>query len=137
VTSRKPVVSVRRIYDEPLPGHAARVLVDRLWPRGVSKERAALDEWCKEVAPSDELRRFAHTGARHEEFRRRYEAELDEPERAKALDHLRDLARTRGLVLVTATREVERGHAAVILRRLAAAGPRPAGGDGANVSGPH
>jgi uncharacterized protein YeaO (DUF488 family) len=88
------------------------VLVDRLRPRGVSKEAAGLDEWCKAVAPSDGLRRFAHSGERFEEFRRLYETELDEPERAEALEHLRAMAGERGLVLLTASRDVERSHVA-------------------------
>ena len=68
---------IKRIYEEPSPEDGYRVLVDRLWPRGISKEAAHLDEWCKDVAPSTETRReFGHDPARFEEFKTRYRAEL-------------------------------------------------------------
>ena len=72
-----PEVRVRRVYDEPAGDDGARVLVDRLWPRGLTKARADLTEWCKEVAPSTELRRwYGHDPAKFNEFARRYRAEL-------------------------------------------------------------
>ena len=91
----RPQVRVRRIYEDPDPADGDRVLVDRLWPRGMSKVRAHLDEWCKQVAPSPELRRwYAHDPAKYPEFRRRYLEELRGPDHADALaDHLRDLPR--------------------------------------------
>ena len=93
---RSGQVRVRRAYDEPEPDDGTRVLVDRLWPRGLSKARAALDEWCKNVAPSGELRTwYNHDPDRFEEFSRRYQQELQDPERAEALAHLRELARRR------------------------------------------
>jgi uncharacterized protein YeaO (DUF488 family) len=110
-------VLVRRIYDDSaLSDPGTRVLVDRLWPRGVSKERAALDEWCREVAPSTELRKwYAHDPQKFEEFSRRYVAELRErPEQHAALNHLRELARERPLILLTATRLVDLSEAAVL-----------------------
>lgn len=71
------MVTIKRVYDESSHADGYRVLVDRLWPRGVSKEKAALDEWLKEVAPSDELRKwFGHKPERFEEFRKRYLHEL-------------------------------------------------------------
>jgi len=75
-------VHVKRIYDAPGSGDGYRVLIDHVWPRGVSRERAQLDEWARELAPSDDLRRwFAHDPGRFEEFRARYRAELaDRPE---------------------------------------------------------
>jgi hypothetical protein len=82
----------------PGPGAGRRHsgLVDRIWPRGLTKARAALDEWCKEIAPSTELRKwYGHDPDRFEEFGRRYQAELAEPERARALAHLRELASGR------------------------------------------
>ena len=89
-------VRVRRAYEDPVADDGARVLVDRIWPRGLTKARAALDEWCKEIAPSTELRKwYGHDPERFEEFSRRYQAELAEPERADALAHLRELARGR------------------------------------------
>src|SRR5215471_4558686 len=87
-----PAVRVRRVYDPPDPADGHRVLVDRLWPRGLSKSAAALDEWVKAVAPSDELRRwYGHEADKFAAFRERYVAELQAPERADALAHLRRL----------------------------------------------
>lgn len=83
-------VRVRRIYDEPAPEDGARVLVDRVWPRGMTKQKAQLDEWCKQVAPSTDLRKwYGHQPERFEEFTRRYRDELTDPERAQAVLHLR------------------------------------------------
>lgn len=71
-------LSIKRAYEEPDPADGRRVLVDRLWPRGVSKERAGLDDWLKEVAPSGDLRKwFGHDASKWEEFEARYRAELD------------------------------------------------------------
>jgi uncharacterized protein YeaO (DUF488 family) len=109
------VVRVRRVYDEPEPGDGTRVLVDRIWPRGLTKAQAALDEWCKNVAPSDELRKwYRHDPDRFEEFGRRYQLELQDPPRAEALAQLRRLARDRQLTLLTATRQPEISEAAVL-----------------------
>ena len=108
-------VRVRRAYDEPEPTDGSRVLVDRLWPRGLSKARAALDEWCKNVAPSAELRTwYNHDPDRFEEFSRRYRQELNDPERAEALAHLRELARQGPLTLLTATKRADISEAAVL-----------------------
>jgi uncharacterized protein YeaO (DUF488 family) len=112
-------VRLRRVYDEPSPEDGTRVLVDRVWPRGLRKDAARLDEWAKEVAPSTELRRwYGHDPARFTEFRRRYERELAEPERRAALDRLRDLAREGTVTLLTATRDIEHSQAAVLAQRL-------------------
>ena len=105
----------RRVSEEPAPGDGTRVLVDRIWPRGLTKAKAALDEWCKNVAPSDELRKwYSHDPDRFEEFGRRYQLELQDPRRAEALAHLRELARDRRLTLLTATRQPEISEAAVL-----------------------
>jgi uncharacterized protein YeaO (DUF488 family) len=107
-------VSVGRVYDDEVP-RGTRVLVDRLWPRGVSKAAAPFDEWCKEVAPSTELRTwYGHDPERFATFRTRYLDELAEPERAAALEHLRDVTRSGRLVLMTATRDTEISAAAVL-----------------------
>ncbi|HXT42495.1 MAG TPA: DUF488 family protein [Pseudonocardiaceae bacterium] len=75
-----PQVKIGRIYDPPMPADGVRVLVDRVWPRGLRKDAARIDEWCKQVAPSTELRRwYAHDPHRFAEFARRYRAELDDP----------------------------------------------------------
>ncbi len=106
---------VRRVYDEPKRGDGTRVLVDRLWPRGLSKERAQLHEWCKDVAPSDGLRKwYGHDPARFDEFRRRYTKELATGERARAVAHLRQLAQRRTVTLLTATKSPEISEAAVL-----------------------
>jgi uncharacterized protein YeaO (DUF488 family) len=108
-------VQIRRIYDDPIPEDGTRVLVDRIWPRGVSKERAHLDEWCKQIAPSTELRKwYGHDHARFDEFTRRYRAELTDPERAAALAHLRELAGNEMLTLLTATKNIDISEAAVL-----------------------
>jgi uncharacterized protein YeaO (DUF488 family) len=118
-------VRVRRVYDEPDRDDGVRVLVDRIWPRGMTKARAALDEWCKDVAPSPELRTwYGHQPDRFEEFARRYRLELEEPIRAGALAHLRDLAGDRPVTLLTATRDPELSEAAVLAPLLVgSAGP--------------
>jgi uncharacterized protein YeaO (DUF488 family) len=108
-------VRVARIYDEPTPDDGRRILVDRLWPRGVSKERAKLDDWCKEVAPSNELRRwYAHDPERFEEFSARYRAELSEGEQAEALSRIAGDARSGVVTLLTATKMPEISEAVVI-----------------------
>ncbi|MGI5206043.1 DUF488 domain-containing protein [Spirillospora sp. CA-108201] len=112
-------VRLRRVYEAPTADDGARILVDRVWPRGLSKDKARLDEWEKDVAPSTELRKwYGHDPARFEEFTRRYDAELAEPDRAAAFDHLRELARQGTVTLLTATKDVERSQAAVIAARL-------------------
>lgn len=104
-----------RAYDEPTAHDGTRVLVDRLWPRGLSKAKAGFDEWCKEIAPSTELRRwYAHDPALFSEFRRRYREELSGGEQAQALRHLRDLAQDRPLTLLTASKAVDISEAAVL-----------------------
>ncbi len=113
--AKKPDVRLRRVYEEAGPHDGARILVDRLWPRGVSKERAGLDEWCKEIAPSTELRKwYGHVPERFNEFKRRYRAELKEPERAEALDHLKALAKDQTITLLTATKDPTISEAAVL-----------------------
>jgi uncharacterized protein YeaO (DUF488 family) len=110
----KPTVRVRRVYDEPEPQDGARVLVDRIWPRGLAKARADLDEWCKDIAPSTSLRRwYAHDPAKFDEFSRRYRRELEEPERTRALQRLRELE-SRGLTLLTATKNPDISAAHVL-----------------------
>ncbi|MFI5799137.1 DUF488 domain-containing protein [Streptomyces sp. NPDC051677] len=112
-------VRVRRVYDPPEPDDGVRVLVDRLWPRGVSKDAAHVDEWPKGLTPSTELRRWYHAGeGSFEEFRRRYEAELTDPEAAELLEHVRELAAEGSVTLVTAGKASAHSHTAVLLRLL-------------------
>jgi uncharacterized protein YeaO (DUF488 family) len=108
-------VRIRRVYDEPEDDDGVRVLVDRIWPRGMTKARAALDEWCKDVGPSNELRKwYSHDPAKFEGFTRLYLVELEQAERARALQHLRDLASDRRLTLLTASKAVDISEAAVL-----------------------
>ena len=111
---------VARIYEKSSAADGRRILVDRLWPRGVSKARAELDEWCKEVAPSDELRRwYGHDPNRFEEFASRYRAELAEGEQAEALARIADEARTGVVTLLTATKRPDISEAAVLKSAIA------------------
>jgi uncharacterized protein YeaO (DUF488 family)/predicted ArsR family transcriptional regulator len=120
----RPSVRVRRVYDEPAADDGKRVLVDRLWPRGMSKDRAQLDEWCKTVAPSSELRTwYHHEPERFEEFTRRYLDELGHPERADALAHLRELSGQGSLTLLTATKSTALSEAAVLADLLTGSAP--------------
>jgi uncharacterized protein YeaO (DUF488 family) len=121
-------VKVRRIYDAAMPQDGTRVLVDRIWPRGVTKARAHLDEWCKDISPSTELRKwYSHDPALFEEFARRYRDELSESPRAAALAHLRELAKGQTLTLLTATKNADLSEAAV-LADLVSSGNRPLAG---------
>jgi uncharacterized protein YeaO (DUF488 family) len=111
----RPDVRVRRVYDEAEPDDGTRVLVDRIWPRGLTRDKARLDLWLKQVAPSTELRRwYSHDPERFEEFGRRYREELEDAERAQALKHLRELAKSGTLTLLTATRHAEISEATVL-----------------------
>lgn len=112
-------IKLVRAYDQPGADDGVRVLVDRIWPRGLSKERAHVDEWLKQVAPSTALRRwYGHDPDRFIDFQRRYRDELSEPEPAAALQHLRDLARHNTVTLVTATKQIDISQAAVLADML-------------------
>lgn len=113
-------IDVRRIYDSLGHDGSYRVLVDRLWPRGVKKEAAALDEWDKDVAPSDELRRwYGHDPDKFREFATRYRAELRHSPGSGAVRELLDVASRRNVVLLTATKDVEHSGAKVLHDHLA------------------
>ncbi len=112
-------VRVKRVYDPAEPDDGYRVLVDHVWPRGVSRARARLDRWTRELAPSDELRRwFGHRPERFAEFRRRYRAEL-RGQRA-ALDELRQQASSGPLTIVYAARDRDHNNAVVLAELLRA-----------------
>ena len=109
-------VKLKRAYDPPSTNDGTRVLVDRLWPRGISKERAAIDHWMKDIAPSSQLRKwFAHDPARWKEFRRRYSNEVRR--NSDLLDQLRGLALQGPITLVYSARD-EKHNDAVELRAL-------------------
>ncbi|MEU9102645.1 DUF488 family protein [Streptomyces sp. NPDC048361] len=110
---------VRRVYDPPEEADGVRVLVDRLWPRGLSKEHASVDEWLKELTPSTELRRWYHEDrTRFEEFQERYEAELAEPEPSGAVERLRTLVKDGTVTLVTAVKDIDHSHLPTLLAAL-------------------
>lgn len=107
----------KRAYDTAFPDDGTRVLVDRFWPRGVSKEDAALDDWLKEVAPSDELRKwFDHDPEKWDEFCRRYYQELDEKD--EAIESLRKEAEDGTLTLVYAAKDREHNNAVALKHYL-------------------
>ena len=113
-------VAIKRVYDAPSAQDGARVLVDRLWPRGLTKESAALHSWLKEVAPSDELRKWYHAHTEQwQVFRERYLKELSSNEAAAALQQLYDLRNARKrLTLLFASRNLERNNATVLKQLL-------------------
>jgi uncharacterized protein YeaO (DUF488 family) len=116
-------VRLKRAYVAAEADDGARILVDRLWPRGVSKEKAALDGWLKDIGPSTELRKwFGHDPDRWEEFRRRYRAELRQ--HAEELDRLRALAEEGTVTLIYGARDEEHNEA-VVLRDVLLEGDRP------------
>ena len=109
-------VMLKRAYDSPAAEDGTRILVDRLWPRGISKEKAALDHWMKDIAPSTELRKwFAHDPKRWKEFRRRYAAEVRQ--HPDLVTELRSLARHGPITLVYAAHD-ESHNEAVVLRDM-------------------
>jgi uncharacterized protein YeaO (DUF488 family) len=112
--ARRPSsIAIKRAYDNPTPQDGVRILIDRLWPRGVSKTKLKLDAWPRELAPSTGLRKwYGHDPARFAEFRRRYKAEL--AERPEQLNALRGRVKGRAATLITATRELDLSHAEVM-----------------------
>jgi uncharacterized protein YeaO (DUF488 family) len=112
-------VKVGRVYDEPTPADGARILVDRVWPRGLRKDAARLDEWARDVAPSTELRTwYQHDPAKFGEFRRRYIAELGAPGAHEALARIRAMTAERTVTLLTATKNLDLSQAAVLAELL-------------------
>jgi uncharacterized protein YeaO (DUF488 family) len=115
MTKQPLSVALKRAYDEPAASDGTRVLVERLWPRGISKERAHIDLWLKDVAPSTELRKwFQHDPQKFPEFRRRYEAELKSEAAQEALAKLREIAKQGQLTLVFAAHDADYSNAVVL-----------------------
>jgi len=111
-------IRIRRAYDPPLPEDGRRVLVERLWPRGIKKENLHISAWLRELAPSNELRRwFGHDAARWEEFQRRYHEELRGDRQQQLIDELAQQAARHNVTLIYSTRE-ERFNNAVALRDI-------------------
>ena len=114
-----PEIRVRRVYDAPSPADGARVLVDRIWPRGLRKDAAHLTEWAKDAAPSTELRQwYGHDPEKFSEFRRRYLDELSGQVQRAELGKLRARAATGPVTLLTATRDVDISQAVVLAQVL-------------------
>jgi uncharacterized protein YeaO (DUF488 family) len=110
-------ILVKRIYEEPKSQDGARVLVDRLWPRGLKKENAKLDEWLKDIAPSDELRKwFNHEKEKWPEFKKRYFKELDK--QGTGLQRLKDLAASGSVTLLYSSKEEELNNAVALKEYL-------------------
>lgn len=108
-------VAIKRVYEDADANDGTRVLVDRLWPRGLSKERAYIDAWLKEVAPSNELRRwFGHDPDKFAEFRKRYEVELASESGREGLAKLRELVKQGHVTLLFAARDMEHNNAVVL-----------------------
>ena len=115
----EPDVRVKRVYDPPDARDGARVLVDRLWPRGARKDEAKLTLWLKDIAPSDELRRwFGHDPARFDEFSRRYRAELAANQ--DAVSRIEDLVKAGPVTLLYAAHDEEHNNARVLADYLKA-----------------
>ncbi|MFD7016222.1 DUF488 domain-containing protein [Streptomyces sp. NPDC059161] len=120
----KRTFRVRRVYDPPEKADGVRVLVDRLWPRGLSKEDAAVDEWPKELTPSTELRKWYHADTtRFTAFQERYEAELEGAEQSGAVDRLLELTQDRTITLLTAVKDIDHSHVPTLLAVLERARP--------------
>lgn len=112
-------LSFRRVYEEPAASDGERVLIDRLWPRGLSKEKAHIDLWLKDVAPSRDLRTwFGHDPEKYDEFRRRYEAELAEEPAHSALATLREHIKRGPVTVVYGARDSDHSNAAVLRELL-------------------
>jgi uncharacterized protein YeaO (DUF488 family) len=110
----KPI-AVKRAYDPPAPEDGYRVLVDRLWPRGISKQKLKADEWMKEIAPSADLRKwYGHEPEKWPEFRKRYRAELSRPPASDLLDRLLERARKAKVTLMVGARDAERSNGTII-----------------------
>jgi uncharacterized protein YeaO (DUF488 family) len=124
-------VIVKRVYEPPARSDGTRILVDRLWPRGLSKDRAAVDQWLRDLAPSDDLRKWFH--ARPEAwslFRKRYFKELARPESARALDELYRLANGRKKLTLLFASKNEAQNNAVVLKDLLEGMRKPPTGSG-------
>ena len=113
------MIKLKRVYDPVQRGDGRRVLVERLWPRGIRKDDRRVGEWLRDIAPSGALRRwYGHDPAKWPQFKRRYRAELKTPERRRLLETLADQARRRNVTLVYAARDTERNSAILVREAL-------------------
>ncbi len=113
-----PSIRIKRVYERPSPEDGVRILIDRLWPRGLSKQAAALDHWCKDIAPSPELRMwFDHRENRFDEFKQRYRLEL---KANPALTEFRKLVKTGKVTLLYGAHDEKVNHAIVLAEYIQA-----------------
>lgn len=111
------LLKIKRIYEKPQDNDGLRILVDRLWPRGLTKEKAKIDKWMKDIAPSDNLRKwFGHKEERWEEFKKRYFEELKE--KKDLIKELRILFKNNTVTLLYAAKDKERNNVQVLLELL-------------------
>ena len=129
-------VAVKRVYEAASPSDGVRVLVDRLWPRGLSKEKAAIKFWLRDLAPSDELRQWFHANPEAwRMFRKRYLKELTSEEASAAVEKLHDLAEgKRRLTLLYASRDLEHNNA-IVLKELLEGMKKPPSSVGSGAMG--
>jgi len=107
------MIKIKRIYDPPSPGDGQRILVDRLWPRGMKKEEAHIDEWLKEISPSNELRKwYSHDPAKWPEFKRRYRAEISRE--TDLLKRIKNEGKKGTVTLLFSSRELELNNATAL-----------------------
>jgi uncharacterized protein YeaO (DUF488 family) len=112
-------IQIKRVYDKAQTSDGTRVLVDRLWPRGVSRSTARLDRWLRDIGPSNALRKwFGHKPERWKAFEKKYRHELQSPERRELLNELRRLASKRRLTLLFGASDRERNNAVVVEKML-------------------
>ena len=120
------MLSVKRVYESKEAGDGVRILVDRLWPRGLRSAEAGINEWMKDVAPSDDLRKwFAHDPEKWPEFKRKYAGELSEPSKAALLKRIAKLAASGNVTLVYSAKDTEHNNARVLEELIADIGKKP------------
>jgi uncharacterized protein YeaO (DUF488 family) len=107
------MIRIKRVYDPPEPEDGKRILIDRLWPRGIKKENLKMDEWLKEIAPSDELRKwFSHDPKKYEEFKKRYAKELED--KSGILERIRREAKKGRVTILFSAKDTEHNNAIVL-----------------------
>ena len=114
------MIQIKRIYEPPQKDDGYRILVDRLWPRGISKEKAKIDLWLKEIAPSNELRKwFGHNDDKWEEFKKKYAEELKEKDKQEPLKKISQLEREKGIItLLFSAKDNEHNNAIALIELL-------------------
>lgn len=111
----KKMLTVKRVYEAPSEKDGVRILVDRLWPRGLTRREARIDRWVRSVSPSTELRKWFHKNRRRwGEFKKRYKEELDTPSKKKVLEEIKGLAKNRRVTLLYASKNEKRNNAVAL-----------------------